>query len=63
MLQNSISFSKRCETIKSQKKMAEQQVFVKVASRTEAAQVWGWPLAKSNKRKEFGEFARVEEGN
>ena len=63
MLQNNTSFSKRSESIKSQKERAEQQVFVKVASGKEEAQGWGWPVAKNDKRKEFGELARVEKGN
>lgn len=63
MLQNSTSFSKRSESIKSQKERAEQQLFVKVASGKEEAQAWGWPAAKNDKRKEFSQFARVEERN
>lgn len=63
VLQNNTSFSEKSESIKSQKERAEQQVFVKVASRKEEAQACGWPVAKNDKRKEFSEFAKVGKGN
>lgn len=63
MLQYSTSFFERCESFKCEKEKAEQWVFVKVATGKEAAQAWGWPVAKTGKSQESGEFARVVKGN